>query len=102
MPMSPATLRDTMARPSAWAPLAMSGAALALVLVQLAVAGAARQADEGAVAHVWQLLMAGQLPVVAVFAFRWLPRSPRPAAAVLALQVCALLAAALPVLLLRW
>src|SRR4051812_4503286 len=66
-------------RPSAWVPLAMSGTALALVLGHLLRAGAAPQADEGLAAHLWQLLMAGQLPVVALFAARWLPRAPGPA-----------------------
>ena len=30
--------------------------------------------DEGTIAHLWQLLMAGQLPVLAFFAIKWLPR----------------------------
>jgi len=55
--------------------------------------GPARQADEGTAAHLWQLLMAGQLPAVAVFAIKWLPRSPRQALLVLALQLGAALAA---------
>jgi hypothetical protein len=80
-------------RPSAFVPVVMSLLALALVLVSVALFGAAREADEGAAAHLWQLLMAGQLPVVAFFALRWLPRAPRPAFAVLALQALALLAA---------
>lgn len=35
----------------------------------------AREADEGAAAHIWQLLMAGQLPLVAFYAVRWLPQA---------------------------
>jgi hypothetical protein len=84
-------------RPSAFVPVVMSLLALALVLVSVMLFGAAREADEGATAHLWQLLMAGQLPVVAFFALRWLPRAPRPAFAVLALQALALLAALSPV-----
>ena len=83
--------------PSAFIPLAMSVAALALVLVAVAIFGAARQADEGATAHFWQLLIAGQLPVVAFFAIKWLPRAPRSALAVLAVQALAFLAALAPV-----
>jgi len=89
-------------QPSALLPLGMSGAALALVLGHIAVAGTARQADEGTAAHLWQLLMAGQLPVVAFYALKWLPRSPRQALPVLALQAGAMLAAAAPVFLLDW
>ena len=89
-------------RPSAWTPVAMSLAALALVLGVLITRGSSPAADEGAEAHLWQLLMAAQLPVIAFFAFRWGPRAPRPAIAVLALQVLSALAAAAPVVWLNW
>ena len=79
----------------------MSIAALSLVLGHIAIFGAARQADEGAAAHVWQLLMAGQIPVITVFATKWLPRTPGPALLVLGLQAVAVLAAAAPVFLLN-
>lgn len=89
-------------RPTAVIPLAMSVAALGLVLVQIALAGTARQADEGTTAHLWQLLMAGQLPIVALFLLTWIPRAPRQALIVLGLQAVAALAAVTPVLLLNW
>src|SRR5437867_222156 len=63
--------------PSAYLPLAMSLAALALVLGHAAVFGIVHEADEGAAAHIWQILMAGQLPIVAYFILKWLPRRPR-------------------------
>jgi hypothetical protein len=88
-------------RPSALIPLAMSLAALALVLGHTALYGVTHDADEGAAAHTWQLLMAGQFPFIAYFAATWLPRAPRPAALVLGLQLVAGLAAAAPVFLLR-
>jgi len=87
---------------SALLPLVMSGAALAIVLGHIALAGIARQPDEGAEAHLWQLLMAGQLPIVAFFAVTSLPQRPRSAITVLALQAVAALAALAPVFLLRW
>jgi len=43
---------------SAWLPLGMSLAALALVLGHAAVYGVVHEADEGAAAHIWQILMA--------------------------------------------
>ena len=92
----------TLKRPTALIPLAMSIAALSLVLGHIAIFGGARQADEGAAAHLWQLLMAGQIPVIAVFAVKWLPRTPGPALLVLALQAVAVLAAAAPVFLLNF
>jgi len=92
---------STLKKPSAWVPIAMSLAALAVVLGYLAIYGAARPGDEGATAHTWQLLMAGQLPFIAYFALRWLPQVPRKAAPILLLQVVAAVAALAPVYLLR-
>jgi hypothetical protein len=84
-------------RPSAFLPLAMSIAALATVLGYLAVNGVVREPDEGTAAHIWQLLMAGQFPIVAFFAIKWLPQAPRQALPILALQAVAGLAALAPV-----
>ena len=86
-----------MQRPSALLPIAMSVAALALVLGHVAIYGVVHEADEGAVAHLWQLLMAGQVPVVAYFALKWLPRAPGPGLRVLALQLVSAVAACAPV-----
>ena len=88
---------STMKKPSAWIPLAMSFAALATVLGHVAMFGVAREADEGTAAHIWQILMAAQIPVVVFFAIKWLPRTPRQALLVLALQTGAALAALAPV-----
>ncbi len=101
--MNTSTLHtSTLKLPSALLPLAMSLTALAIVLGHIAVSGVAREADEGTAAHLWQLLMAGQLPVVAFFAITWLPRSPRQALLMLVLQAGAALAALAPVFLLNW
>ncbi len=88
--------------PSAFLPVAMSFGALATVLIFLAAHGAAPQADEGAAAHIWQILMAAQAPIVLYFAIKWVPKSPRQAVLILALQVGAALAAMAPVFLLHW
>jgi hypothetical protein len=88
---------SALKRPSAFIPLAMSFAALSLVVGHTALYGAAHEADEGTAAHIWQLLMAGQIPVIAFFAVRWLSRTPKEALLVLALQAVAGLAAAAPV-----
>jgi hypothetical protein len=95
-------LSRLLGHPTAFAPLVMSSAALLTIAVHIAQAGITAQADEGSAAHVWQLLMAGQLPVVAVFALKWLPAAPRQAVGILALQVGAMVAAAAPVALLGW
>ena len=75
----------------------MSMAALILLGFVAATSGLVREQDERAVAHLWQLLMAGQLPILAYFLIRWLPRSPRPTVCVFALQLAAALAAMAPV-----
>lgn len=89
-------------RPSALLPVVMSLAALSTVMAYAMMFGTARQADEGTAAHLWQLLMAGQLPVVAFFAIKWLPAEPRQAVLVLALQVGAAVAALFPVWWFQW
>ena len=89
-------------QPSAIIPIVMSAAAIATVLVHLLIFGPAPQADEGASAHLWQLLMAGQAPVIIFYSIKWLPRTPRTALAVVAVQIGAALAAAGPVYWLGW
>ena len=89
-------------RPSAFFPVVMSVAALAVVFIHLALHGTAPQADEGTAAHLWQLLMAAQVPFIACFAIRWLPQSLKCGVAILALQGVAALGALAPVYLLRW
>ena len=88
-------------KPSACLPIAMSVAALALLAGSLSLSGIERGGDEGAVAHTWQLLMGGQLPVIAYFAAKWLRQAPRRAAPILMLQVAAGIAALAPVYLLH-
>jgi hypothetical protein len=91
-----------MRRPTAWIPMAMSLAALATVLIHIARFGTAREADEGTAAHIWQILMAGQLPIIAFFAMMWLPKNPKATIGVLALQAAAGLAALAPVFYYGW
>ena len=80
-------------QPSAMLPMAMSLAALALVLGHAAIYGVVHEADEGAAAHIFQLLMGAQVPLVAYFALKWLPRVPGQTLGVFALQAGAALAA---------
>lgn len=80
----------------------MSLTALSIVIGYAAMFGVARQADEGAAAHIWQLLMAGQIPLILFFVFKWFPTQGKQASLVLAIQVAAALAAMLPVWWFRW
>ena len=71
----------------------MSLAALSIVLGHVAIFGIVHEADEGTAAHLFQLLIAGQLPFVAYFALTWLPRNPGQALRTLAIQAVAVLPA---------
>lgn len=75
----------------------MSAVALVFLLCYLAVFGIVYHQDEGTAAHLFQLLMAGQIPVIALFAIRWFPKDPKSAAVVLILQIIAFGLAFLPV-----
>jgi hypothetical protein len=97
------SFRTMVRKPSAFLPVAMSVTALALLggayMYGRATghAGLVREPDEGSVAHLWQLLLAGQVPVLAYFAIKWLPRAPKQTLSILALQAGAVLAALAPV-----
>jgi hypothetical protein len=88
-------------KPSAFLPMAMSFTALAWVLGSISMYGVVHEADEGASTHIWQLLMAGQLPISAYFVIRWLRRAPWQTLPVSALQVAAALVALAPVYFLK-
>jgi len=101
--MDQPTFGAIIKKPSAFLPLAMSLTALAMLggdyIFSLSTGhgGLVREPDEGAIAHLWQLLMAGQMPVLVFFAIKWLPRAPRQTLYVLALQAGAALASMAPV-----
>lgn len=92
-------------KPSAYLPLVLSLAALATVVVAT-VFGANSpppgvRPDEGAAAHIFQLLMVAQLPFMLFFVMRWLRSSVTPALQILLLQVVAAVFALAPVFLLH-
>ena len=71
----------------------MSLAALVMVLGHVAIFGVVHEADEGSPAHIFQLLITAQLPVVAFFAIKYLPQAPKETLCVIAIQAGAVLAA---------
>ena len=88
-------------QPSAWLPISMSVTALAIVLIHLLRSGVTHDADAGTSAHLWQLLMAGQTPIIGYFALNGLLENPASTLRVLALQLGAALLAMAPVFLLK-
>ena len=94
-------MNPTLRQPSAFLPVAMSLVALALVLGHIALFGAVHEADEGTAAHIWQILMAAQVPIMAFFAIKYVPQKPKQALLILALQIVAALTACAPVFFLK-
>lgn len=74
---------------SGWLPIAIPVFLFLLGVRSVAINGFVRQADEGTEAHLFQLLMPVQLLVMGFFGLTWVPRSPRLALPVLALQLFA-------------
>ncbi len=87
---------------SALVPVAMSLVALILVGIQVSIHGARPEPDEGALAHMYQLLVVGQIPVISFFAVRWLRRAPLQGLRVVVAQAFALAAALVPVHMMGW
>jgi hypothetical protein len=99
---SPMNAPSLIRQPSAFLPILMSLAALGTVLLRVALVGTAPEPDEGAAANIWQLVMALQLPVISLFAVKWLPRTPGQALIVLGLQAGGVFVALAPVFILHW
>ena len=85
--------------PSAWIPLVMSLAALAFLLGYVAMFGIVHQEDEGTPARIFQMIMVAQLPIIAYFGIRWLPKRPRQVLLILGLQAVAWI---IPILAVIW
>ena len=91
MTQSSPSLRSFVYLPSAFLPVGMSLTAAGLIFLGPRIFGDGHSADEGPTAHLWQLLIVLQLPLIIFFLLKWLPRAPRRAMQVLALQAGAVL-----------
>jgi len=88
-------------RPSALLPIGLSITSIALVAGFVMLYGTQHQGeDEGAAAHIWQLLILAHVPAIVFFLAKWMPREPRQAAMVLVVQLVAFAAALSPIYLL--
>jgi hypothetical protein len=79
--------------PSALIPLLMSLAALTLVISHALIFGIVHETDEGTLAHLFQLLMVAQLPIIVYFLIKWFQKNPKQTIIVIVMQVIMLLAA---------
>ena len=80
-------------RPSGWIPVVMSLIALAIVVIHAVRYGIVHEADEGTSAHLFQILMVAQVPVIGWFVVRWLPRERGRTLRMMAVQAMAIAAA---------
>lgn len=93
-------MNSLLKKPSAWLPIVLSLAMLVFMLVYIAIFGAPApqpDADEGVGAHIFQLWLVLEVLLVAFFALTWLPRAPKEASFILAIQIIAALAACAPI-----
>ncbi len=95
-------MNSLLKKPSAWFPIAVSLAILAVMLIGIAMSGVpAHQADEGTGAHIFQIWLVLEILMMAFFAIRWVPQAPKQALTVLTIQIVAVLAACAPVFFLK-
>ena len=85
-------------KPTAFIPLLMSLAGIAMVFIHWAVVGIVPESDEGTLAHIFQVLMAAQIPVAVFFLLRWVDEKPKQTIQVIVLQAVAWLTAIISVL----
>jgi hypothetical protein len=86
------TTLAVLRKPSALVPLLISLAALTLVVGHAALYGIVHEADEGAAAHIWQILIALDIPIAFASAMHWWNRARRQALALLGLLTATTLA----------
>ena len=94
-------MRNTIQAVGRWGPLAVSAAAVVLLVIALTTGWERGLKDEGVVAHTWQLLIGLQAPLVAAFLLTAHWRRPVRVGGTLALQAAALACAMAPVAILR-
>ena len=92
-----ANVRVLVGQPSGYIPMLFSSVALGAALFGIASTAGARQADEGVAAHVFQLLIVAQVPIIAYFVIRWARGRSWATLTVVAGQVLAIASAMAPV-----
>jgi len=95
-------MRNVIQNAGKWGPFALSASAMLVLLLALTTGwGRGVNGDEGGAAHLWQLFMVLQFPLIFVFLLTADWRRPFGVGTALVLQVVALTAAAAPVFLLH-
>ncbi len=84
-------MNSLLKKPSAWIPIAIPLIFFAYLVIYITVFGIVREEDEGTGAHLFQLWLVLEPLMVGFFAVTWLPRAPKKALFILALQIIAAL-----------
>jgi hypothetical protein len=84
-------MNSIIKKPSAWLPIVIPFIFFTYLVIYIAIFGIVREEDEGTGAHLFQLWLVLEPLLVGFFAIKWLPREPKPALMILALQVVAAL-----------
>ena len=92
---------DLIKKPSAWMPIAISLFLSISIYVGIFTHSILRQTDEGAGAHIFQLLMCLQTIVIIFFIIKYLIKFPKQTAIIFLIQVLAIILAFSPVYLFR-
>jgi GrpB-like predicted nucleotidyltransferase (UPF0157 family) len=84
----------------AWVPIVLSLAMIVYIYSLLALNGIPQpdpNADEGVAAHLFQLWLVVEFLMIVFFAFKWLPRTPKSALIILAIQIFLVLVGCFPI-----
>jgi len=84
-------MNSIIKKPSAWIPIVIPLTFFAYLIIYITIFGIAREQDEGIGAHLFQLWLVLEPLMVGFFAVKWLPRAPKQALFILALQIVAAL-----------
>lgn len=84
-------------KPSAWIPIVLPIAILAMLLITLKISGLVREEDEGVEAHIFQIWLVLETILMLFFAGKWIPEAPKQALPIFAMQLLLTLAACFPV-----
>ena len=78
-------------KPSAWIPIAIPLIFFAYLIIRITLFGIIREEDEGTGAHLFQLWLVLEPFMIGFFAVKYVPRAPKQALLILALQIGAAL-----------
>jgi len=84
-------MNSIIKKPSAWIPIVIPLTFFSYLIIYITIFGIFREQDEGIGAHLFQLWLVLEPLMVGFFAVKWLPRAPKQALFILALQIVAAL-----------